>query len=55
MGIDSEPGSSLGTEIVTAIKNKTPALKKLRGRGRHANNIRYQQWLCEYTVIQLDN
>lgn len=43
MGIDSEPGSSLGTEIVTAIKNKTPALKKLRGRGRHANNIRYQQ------------
>ena len=46
MGIDSELGSSLGTETVTVIKNKTPALKKLtffRERGRHANNTMYQQ------------
>lgn len=41
MGFDSEPGSSLGTETVTVIKNKSPALKKLtffQGRGRHTNN-----------------
>lgn len=44
MGIDSELGSSLGTETVTVIKNKTPALKKLTFfRGRHANNTMYQQ------------
>ena len=56
MGTDSELGSSLGTETVTVIKNKTPALKKLTffpERGRHANNTMYQQWLCEY--FQLDN